>query len=78
MRVKSSDGKTLVAIITTEHPASSYGVPVIVIQGEPLGVLDWVHGGYEILEASPEEEELFYQFMTKALGYENVISGRQG
>jgi len=45
------------AEITTEHSASSYGRLVLVIDGEPVGALDAMLAGYEILEATHEECE---------------------
>jgi len=44
------------AIVTTDHPASSYGIPVIVLSdGEALDVQSWLILLYEVEEATPEE-----------------------
>lgn len=41
--------------MTTLHPASSYGRPVIVAEGEPVGPLDVALSGWQIVEATPGE-----------------------
>jgi len=45
------------AVLSTDHPASSYGQPVLLIEGEPVGTLEAVLAGYEILDATEEERE---------------------
>ena len=52
------DGWTGEAAITTRHPASSHGMPILLIDGEPVGPIkaDWA--GYEILDATAAELEL--------------------
>lgn len=48
------------ATVTTDHPASSYGQPVIVLEsdGQALDINSWILLNYQILEATPEEMEL--------------------
>lgn len=48
------------ATITTNHSASSYGQPVIVLEsdGEALDITSWILLNYQIVEATPEELEL--------------------
>jgi hypothetical protein len=47
---------TVEATITTEHPASSYGQPVIVMSdGGALDLASWAMLGYQIVEATREE-----------------------
>lgn len=48
------------ATITTDHAASSYGQPVIVLEsdGEALDITSWILLNYQIVEATPEEMEL--------------------
>lgn len=48
------------ATVTTDHPASSYGQPVIVLEtdGESLDFTSWVLLNYQIVEATPKEFEL--------------------
>ncbi len=44
------------ATITTDHPASSYGRPVIVTDdGLALDLVSWVGLNYQVVEATPEE-----------------------
>lgn len=55
------DGKrhTIAATITTDHPLSSYGQPVILLDdGNPLDVASFVMLGYQVIEATPNEVEL--------------------
>ncbi len=51
------------ATITTEHPASSYGQPVILLEdGNPLDMSSWVLLAYRAEEVAPEEQELWQKF----------------
>lgn len=52
------DGWTGEATVTTRHPASSHGCPVLLIDGEPVGPIkaDWAD--FEILDATAAELEL--------------------
>ncbi|MBW2649539.1 MAG: hypothetical protein JRC66_00660 [Deltaproteobacteria bacterium] len=44
------------AEITTEHPTSSYGQPVIVLEdGGALDLMSWVAMDYRVVKASKEE-----------------------
>lgn len=47
------------ARITTEHSASSYGQPVIVLEsdGEALDLISWVSLGYRVVRASRRERD---------------------
>jgi len=46
------------AKVTTEHSASSYGQPVIVLSdGGALGLFSWVSLGYQVVKASKKEME---------------------
>lgn len=49
------DGWEGEADLSTNHSASSYGQPVLFIDGRPVGTLDAVLAGYEIIEATREE-----------------------
>lgn len=40
MKIKLKSGKIVTATITTDHAASSYGIPVIVVRGEAWGIGD--------------------------------------
>ncbi|MBU1208998.1 MAG: hypothetical protein KKH04_19095 [Proteobacteria bacterium] len=61
MRLKSHspllEGWEGEATISTEHPSSSYGQAVLLIEGEPVGVLEASLGQYEIITATGEEVE---------------------
>ena len=46
------------AKITTNHSASSYGQPVIVLQdGGALDLMSWVECGYQVVKATKKEQE---------------------
>jgi hypothetical protein len=46
------------ASITTEHSASSYGQPVIVLEdGGVLDLMSWVGCGYQVVKAFKKERE---------------------
>ena len=46
------------ATVTTDHPASSYGIPVVVLaDGEALDVQSWLILLYLVERATPEELE---------------------
>ena len=45
------------AKITTEHSASSYGQPVIVLEdGGAIDLMSWVGLGYQVVRASKKEK----------------------
>jgi hypothetical protein len=46
------------ARMTTEHSASSYGQPVIILEdGDALDLMSWCGLGYRIVKASKKERE---------------------
>ena len=50
------------AKITTNHSASSYGQPIIVLStGEALDLMSWVCCGYQVISASAQEKEQLNQ-----------------
>lgn len=52
------------ATVTTDHPASSYGIPVVVLpDGESLDIASWILLSYAVVEATREE----LASLTKAL-----------
>lgn len=57
MKIQFGDGDVCEARITTEHAASSYGIPVLVVEdsGEALGVADAALNGCRIVEATDDE-----------------------
>lgn len=47
------------ATVTTDHPASHYGIPVIVLEdGNSLDLQSWVLLNYQVIRASKREQEL--------------------
>ena len=45
------------AKVATDHSASSYGQPVIVLEdGEALDLMSWVGLGYQVVRASKKEK----------------------
>lgn len=64
----SGEQHRIEATITTDHAASSYGIPVIVLpDGENLPPASWVLLGYQVVEATPEERAAL-QVALMALG----------
>lgn len=57
MRVRIMDGRECEAIITTNHPASIHGLPILVIDGEPMGAPEVTQAGFTIIDATPAEWE---------------------
>ena len=58
MRVEVRDGDSLPAWLTTNHAASSYGFPVLVVGGRALGAADVPAFGKLIAETEQERAEL--------------------
>ena len=51
--------KRIKARVTTNHSASSYEQPVIVLEdGEALDLMSWVGCNYQIVSATKKEREL--------------------
>lgn len=53
MIIRDRDGGQLEADVTTEHAASSYGLAVLVVNGEALGTVE--AGEVDVVEATGEE-----------------------
>lgn len=67
MRLRYTDltgrAHTITARITTDHPASHYGIPVVVLpDGEALDYASAAMLSYEVIKASPKEMELLQQW----------------
>lgn len=62
------------ATVTTDHPASSYGQPVIVLDsdGDALNITSWILLNYQIEEATPEEYELLKRVL---IADPRIVSG---
>ena len=53
---ESDEREMVEAHLTTDHSASSYGQPVVVLpDGGALDLMSWVGCGYQIEEATDEE-----------------------
>ncbi len=57
--ITTGDRHEATATVTTDHPASSYGQPVIVLDsdGDALDINSWTLLDYRIEQANPEEAE---------------------
>ena len=58
LKYKDFEGKVHYARakITTDHPASSYGQPVIVLEdGGAIDWISWVGLGYQVVKATQKE-----------------------
>ena len=49
--VHTTGDRRLEAVATTEHPASSHGLPIVLLDGEPLGPGDLLAGPGRKIEA---------------------------
>lgn len=75
MKIKSYDlftkkDEILTAIITTDHPASSYGQPVMLIDEWENGLMDcqnWILGGCYVVEMDESENALFQKWRENLL-----------
>jgi hypothetical protein len=68
------------AIVTTDHSASSYGQPVIVLEsdGEALDITSWILLNYQIVEATPKEIELLKRVLIVDPRFAAAALGRKG
>jgi len=58
--------KRINATITTDHPLSSYGMPVILLEdGDPIDLTTWVICNYSVEEATPVESELLGKWLSQ-------------
>lgn len=56
---ENSKRKRIKAQITTNHSASSYGQPIIVLaDGEVLDLTSWVFCNYQVVSATKKEREM--------------------
>ena len=56
--------KKITAGITTDHPASSYGLPVIVFSsGDVLDYQSWILLGYTVNKATRTEQAMLDKWM---------------
>lgn len=62
---------TVNATVTTDHPSSSYGQPVVILaDGEPIDSISWMLMQYSIQQCSQEEYDLLQRtpFFTPGWG----------
>jgi len=64
-KLRDVDGNEI-GILTTDHAASSYGIPVLVIDGQPYGISDTLPDGRVVREVEFEQptdpDHLFYRW----------------
>lgn len=65
----SADGEPISAILTTDHPASSRGLPIVLHRGQPLGPADIDASATLVLPKEATDAELQ---ATQAAGYRAV------
>ena len=76
--------KKITATITTEHPASHYGQPVIVLDdGNTMDAQSWVLLSYRVVSATKEESPLLEKWLKNTyamMGIESAaaVMGRKG
>lgn len=61
MEVTDKDGVIVSAVVTTEHSASSYGQPVLVVDGEALGSAEADALGLVVTKCTLEEWVALYR-----------------
>jgi hypothetical protein len=55
----------IAAAVTADHPASSYGIPVVVLpDGESLDVASWMMLNYQVVKATPDEFEALHRALS--------------
>lgn len=69
MKVRVLDGTEHDAVITTNHTASLFGLPILLVDDEPVGPAEVTQAGYEVVDATEDEREAL-----KAGGYELTVS----
>jgi hypothetical protein len=53
------------ATVTTDHPNSSYGQPVLLLgDGQPLNAESWFLMAYQVVKATPDEFELLKKWVS--------------
>jgi len=71
---------TVTAKITTDHPDSSYGQPIIVLDtdNKALDITSWILLNYQIVKATPEELELLKRVLIVDPRFAAAELGRKG
>jgi hypothetical protein len=70
MKVRVLDGSERDAVITTNHSASMFGLPILVVDDEPVGPAEVAQAGFEVLNPTEDECKAL-----KAGGYQLPVSG---
>jgi len=61
---RDSKRKRIHARITTDHPASSYGLPVVILEdGNCLDYQSWVFLGYRVFSIGKRERPLMQKWL---------------
>jgi len=64
------------AEITTDHPASSYGMPVVVLpDGHTLDAQSWVLLNYQVISLSKNEEPMMIKWLTNLYAMLGMSAG---
>jgi len=72
------DGQThrVEAEITTDHPASSYGMPVVVLEdGHALDANSWALMGYQIVSLSANEKPMMEKWLNNLYAMLGMSAG---
>lgn len=55
MKVRVLDGSEHDAVITTNHSASMFGLPILLVDDEPVGPAEVTQAGYEVVDPTEDE-----------------------
>jgi hypothetical protein len=69
MKVRVLDGTEHSAVITSNHPASTFGLPILLVDDEPVGPAEVTQAGYEVVDPTEDECNAL-----KAGGYQLSVS----
>lgn len=68
MKIRVLDGSEHNAVVTTNHPASMFGLPILIVDDEPVGPAEVAQAGYEVVDPTEDECEAL-----KAGGYQLAV-----
>jgi len=66
----SDEQVELTGRLTTDHPLSSYGQPVLLIEewgNEPMSLINWSLAGCQVIEATEQEAQDFERWSSSML-----------
>lgn len=77
---EGGETRRIKAEITTDHPASHYGIPAVVLpDGHALDANSWVLLGYQIISLSPEEKPMMERWLSNLYAMLGMSAmGRKG